>query len=294
MLQVQHNITVAALAERFGVSAMTIRRDLDALEERNLLRREHGRAVYSAPFTDVQRYENRLMQNAAGKKRIAQNALKYLHGVQSVYLDGSTTCTTFLESFPPGTSLPVYTNSVPALNILVGRPGMKAFIFGGMLSDSMLCLDSTHSLSRCNDIFVDAAFISCTGYDASRIINHDVLTVNERRIMLKNASRRYLLADSGKRDRPGVFTICGWDAIDVFITDAAPDALLAEALRENGVKVTYRPRPGTAGAGPRRFRSRTARRPNRRPACSWRRTRCRTPRTKKRPHPPTAWSESPR
>jgi len=239
ILQVQHSIAVAALAERFGVCAMTIRRDLDMLEEQNMLHREHGRAVYRAPYSDVEQYESRLMRSAAKKKHIAKIALAFLHGIRTIYLDGSTTCTAFLELVPMDLPLTVYTNSIPALNILIGRPRIKAYVFGGLLSGPMRCLDSTYAQFRRNEIFVDAAFISCTGYDASSIISHDLLPVNERRMMLKNAAKRYLLADSEKHGKAGPITVCGWDAIDVFITDAAPDERLAASLSKNNVTVVY-------------------------------------------------------
>ena len=239
LLEMKKHMSVNALAERFTVSAMTIRRDLDMLEDQQMLRREHGRAVYIAPHTDVAQYDARLHEDTAAKAHIAQMALPFLAGVESIYLDGSTTSNALLSAIPDDITLTVYTNSLPALNMLVSRPRLKAFMFGGMLSESMQYLDSTSSLFRRNDIFVDIAFISCTGYDPQRIINHNILPVNERRIMLKNANKRFLLADSKKRGKSGMFTVCGWDSIDGFITNEQPDAEMTKSLTGHGVQIIY-------------------------------------------------------
>lgn len=239
LLQTQHQFTVAALAERFDVSLMTIRRDLDALEERCMLRRERGYAVYSARYVDAPGYDRRLLSNVEAKKRIAEKALPFLAGLNSIYVDGSTTCRALIEALPPDCAIKVYTNSIPAASIIADKPCAEAFMFGGALVSSMRHLDCASPNLGVNDIYVDAAFISCSGYNEKRVINYDVLTVNERRLMLKNAHARYLLADSQKCGKTGVFTVCEWSDIDVFVTDAEPDEHIKAALKAGGVRLVY-------------------------------------------------------
>ena len=104
----------------------------------------------------------------------------------------------------------MYTNSVPTLNVLMTKPWLKAYVFGGTLSHDAQSLDSTSSLVTAKKIFVDAALLSCSGFDDQKISNNDIVSVNERRVMLSNAGRRILLADSSKRGQSCLFTICGW------------------------------------------------------------------------------------
>lgn len=228
---------VVALTERFGVSAMTIRRDLDILEDQQLIVRSYGKALPREKRMIENNYQQRNVMHMEAKRSIAHKALALLQDVDSIYVDNSTTCNALIELLPENLSMTVYTNSVPALNLLFQKPGINTFVFGGSLSHSAQSLDSTSSLVAVKDIYVDAAFISCCGYNETKICNNDIVSINERRVMLTNANRRYLLADSSKQHEKGLFTICSWDMIDVFVTEMFPDSKIYSAILQNGVEI---------------------------------------------------------
>lgn len=236
MIRQQGALGVTALAERFGVSAMTVRRDLEALKCQGLVERAYGKA---APVQQVRLvegdYEARKSTNTAQKLAIARRALGELRGLESIYVDSSSTCSALIELIPSDVSLTVYTNSVRVLNILLQKPWLRAFVFGGTLSHAAQSLDSTSALVAPKDVFVDAALISCCGYSEERLFNNDLISINERRVMLANANRRFLLADASKQSAGGLFTVCTWEMIDAFITDRAPDANIAGALGRRGI-----------------------------------------------------------
>src|SRR3954453_23713295 len=84
-------ITVAEVEARFGVSAMTARRDLDDLERRGVLRRTHGGAVLPATSAHEDSFARRLKVAADAKRRLAEEAVSRMRAGETVFLDSSTT-----------------------------------------------------------------------------------------------------------------------------------------------------------------------------------------------------------
>ena len=195
----QGSVMVSTIMEQYGISAMTARRDLNVLEQQDLIERSYGRAVLKKQRADVDAYIRRRQVNLESKRYIAQLALEKLRDAESIYVDSSSTCNTLVDMITPEYSFTVYTNSVPTLNVLMTKPWLKAYIFGGTLSHDAQSLDSTSSLVTAKKIFVDAAILSCSGFDEQKISNNDIVSVNERRVMLSNAGQRVLLADHTKR-----------------------------------------------------------------------------------------------
>ena len=93
MRQLEHagRVRVPELAERFGVSVVTVRKDLERLERRRLLRRVRGGAV-SAPSPDEGSFEIRLHLNTAEKIAVAREAARMVQDGDAIAVDGSTTC----------------------------------------------------------------------------------------------------------------------------------------------------------------------------------------------------------
>ena len=110
-----------------------------------------------------------------------------------------------------------------------------------MLSNAVRCLDYSTTMIPSTELYFDLAFTSCCGFDDNQIYNNDLISVNERRIMLTNSTRRILLTDSSKLNVSGLFSICKWDMIDDFITDRALPAALSAKLDEYNVRVQIAP-----------------------------------------------------
>lgn len=227
--------SVTSLSEQFHVSKMTIRRDLDFLESQNLINRVYGKAILKEQDLDSSDFERRTATNANAKKAIAQKALPFLSDINTIYVDSSSTCNYLIDIIPPNYNLTIYTNNIFTLNTIIKKPWLKAFVFGGILSHSSQSIDSTVALKSVKDIYIDAVFISCSGFTSNKIFNNDLISISERRIMLKNSTKRFLLADDSKYNVNGLFTVCTWDMIDTFITNQPLDENMSAALRKNNV-----------------------------------------------------------
>lgn len=234
-MQTQNVSSVTMFAKRFNVSSMTIRRDLDIMEGQNLIQRSYGKATIKQKQPEVSEYEFRVNQHLKEKQAIAAQAVKLIENGQSIYIDSSSTTNLVLEMITPDISPVIYTNSVSAINILIHKPWVKVFVFGGMLSNAVQCLDYSTTMIPSTELYFDIAFTSCCGFDNRQIYNNDLISVNERRIMLTNSARRVLLTDSSKLYVSGLFSICKWDMIDDFITDQALPADLSAVLKNEEV-----------------------------------------------------------
>src|SRR5919106_4350379 len=113
LLEDAGRVSVPELAERFGVSLVTVRKDLERLERRRLLRRVRGGAV-PAPSPDEGSFEIRLNVHVAEKTAIAKEAARMVRDGDAIAVDGSTTCYYLIKELLDRRGLVVVTNGLPA------------------------------------------------------------------------------------------------------------------------------------------------------------------------------------
>jgi DeoR/GlpR family transcriptional regulator of sugar metabolism len=118
LLEDAGRVSVPELAERFGVSLVTVRKDLERLERRRLLRRVRGGAV-PAPSPDEGSFEIRLNVHVAEKTAIAKEAARMVRDGDAIAVDGSTTCYYLIKELLDRRGLVVVTNGLPAAEALV-------------------------------------------------------------------------------------------------------------------------------------------------------------------------------
>jgi DeoR family transcriptional regulator of aga operon len=118
LLEDAGRVSVPDLAERFGVSLVTVRKDLERLERRRLLRRVRGGAV-PAPSADEGAFEMRLQLNVAEKLAVAREAARMVKDGDAIAVDGSTTCYYLIKELRDRRGLVVVTNGLPAAEALV-------------------------------------------------------------------------------------------------------------------------------------------------------------------------------
>lgn len=235
---------VSLLAEHFCVSAMTIRRDLDALEQSALIRREYGKAVLLDDSKKEMSFSSRYQVNHALKRQIALMAIKHLKNVSSIYIDGSSTAYEFIHALPSNKRLTIFTNSAAALQHLRECPNINTFVIGGLLDKDTSTLDSEISVNIAKNIFVDAAIISCSGFSTQGFFNNGITGSQIKKIMLENSQHNYLLADHTKFNTQGVFLLNTWDAIHTLICDQPFNKKDAKIIENHGVEIiTEMPQP---------------------------------------------------
>lgn len=233
-------IAVTAVAERFGVTTETVRRDLAVLERAGMVRRVHGGAVPVGALTLVEPgLSERHGTRAEQKRKIAAAALDLLPAVDgSVVLDGGSTTAALAEILPPERRLLVATNSVPIAARLSVTPGVTLHVLGGRVRGVTQTAVGESTVRALDDLRVDVCFLGTNGISAG----HGFSTPDEseaatKRAMARAAQRTVVLADSSKLGREHLVRFAAVDDVDVLVTDAEADPDAVRELEAGGIEV---------------------------------------------------------
>lgn len=217
--------TAQDLAALFGVSLMTIHRDLDELERRGIVRKYRGgvTAQPSGVFESNVAYRHKAMLTE--KRAIARRAVAHLEPGMSVMLDDSTTTYQMIEHLHP--PLKVATNFLPSMRRLTEIRDIELLGLGGDYDrqhDSFLgvmCVEAIES------IHTDAVFLSTSAVTGGYAYHQEQGVVTVKRAMVHAADRRYLLVDHGKLGRRALHRLVSTNAFDLVIVDSgvSTDAL---------------------------------------------------------------------
>ncbi|GAA1061997.1 DeoR/GlpR family DNA-binding transcription regulator [Agromyces bracchium] len=240
-------VSVAGLADELDVTAETIRRDLDALEQAGHLRRVHGGAVSAgrASLAETTVLE-RTGQHADAKRAIAHEAMALVPPTftGSILLDAGTTTGALAEAlvgWQPATGTPpltVYTNSVPIAALLHGSRDLVVRIIGGTIRGITSAAVGPSAIAQLAEIRPDIAFIGTNGVSAEfGLSTPDELEAQVKQAMVDRARLAVVLVDSSKHDDEALQRFSALDEVDVLITDAQPGPALAVALDEAEVEV---------------------------------------------------------
>lgn len=231
-------MTVTALAAEFGVSAMTIRRDLAALEHNAEIQRTHGGAMLTERMILEFDYRDRQAQNRAAKRAIAAAARKLVQPGDRVILDTGTTTLELASLLRDGERLTVITPSLAVASELQHAAGVEVILLGGVIrrgSPDLTGPVTEHCLKLfAADIVIQGA--DAIGLDGS-IYNSDVRLARVDEMMRRVAGRCCVLADHTKIGRTALARSGTMAEVDVFITDTAAPRPVLQRFAKMGAKV---------------------------------------------------------
>jgi DeoR family transcriptional regulator, aga operon transcriptional repressor len=231
------SVGVTQLGERLGVSAATVRRDLELLEEQRLLTRTHGGAVaqmvsYELPL----RYRSARRQEQ--KRRIGEEAAARVHDGAVIGLTGGTT-TTEVARAVAHRPLTVVTNALNIASELAIRPNIKLVVTGGVARSETYELVGPIADRAVGDLHLDVAFIGADGVTAAAgLTTHHEVEAHTDRAVLDTAARVVVVADGSKLGRVAFVEICPIEAVDELVTDDEADLDEQKRIADAGVAVT--------------------------------------------------------
>lgn len=232
---------VADLSNVFGVSAVTIRNDLDVLASRGLVRRVRGGAMpRTAPAERP--FEEAEVVSAGEKDAIGGLAAGMVSSGTSIILDVGTTTVAIAEALVQRSdiaSLTVFTNSIKvALVLEPAIPRIDVVVTGGTLRALQHSLVDPLGRTILEGLHVDVVFLGCNGVDPDGGVTNVNLPETEiKRTMLTAGRRRIVVADGSKVGRVSLAKVCSIDQVDSLITGPSADPDVVAALRERGLDV---------------------------------------------------------
>jgi DeoR/GlpR family transcriptional regulator of sugar metabolism len=228
---------VDELADHFGVSRMTVHRDLKILEEQGIVRRVHG-GVTVRPSNLVDStilYRSRLADRE--KDALARAAVDLVEPGQAIILDDSTTALRVAGELVTRQPLTVITNSLTVVDKLKESRGIETICLGGHYNPRFngffgyVCEQSVASL-RANILFMSTSTVlGATAYHQQEEV------VKTKRALMEAADKRILLIDSSKFGKTALIKLAALSEFDLVMTDSGIAASDAEALRKAGVEL---------------------------------------------------------
>jgi DeoR family transcriptional regulator of aga operon/DeoR family fructose operon transcriptional repressor len=214
----QGSLRVTELAEQFGVSEMTIRRDFELLEEAGHLERTFGGAVASEQTAFETSYTVRLSKHKTEKTAIASYAASLIQDGDSIALDASTTCLALARELSKR-PLTIITNSLDCA-IELRSSSAKVLLTGGYLRQVSGSFAGPLALKALQEFRVDHCFISAKGVSLEDgFMDSDPDEVEVKRTMLTAAAKKTALLDSSKFDKRALVRICGIAEVDLMVSD---------------------------------------------------------------------------
>ena len=237
IVDARRSVRLDDLSSALGVSAATVRRDLNELAAGGRLRRVHGGAVAVASRLDEPLFDVKAMASAAQKSRIAARAVELLAPDDTVYLDSGSTVLAAARLLHGWDRLTVVTNSLPVANELLGR-GPRLILVGGELRERSQAVVGPLTRRLLDDLNMDRALIGTFAFSLDDgMTTTDPGEAYTKELVLGHAREVILLADAGKYGTRSLVHAGRLEAVDVLVTDDSIDERAARSLSRLGIKV---------------------------------------------------------
>ena len=232
-------VVVEELARQLNVSQVTIRNDLNVLNNRGLVVRSRGGAVASTRLTFELSVQEKYLDNFPRKRRLGRAVAKLICGnTRNLVLDSGTTTEEVAVCLREHSNLTVMTNGLNVATALAPAEGIKVLLTGGHLRKKSMSFYGKHAEESLRYLHFDKCILGADGIDPGiGITTHFDQEASLNRIMCRMADEIILVADSSKFGKRGSHIICGLSDINTLVTDAGIPGQMAQALAEAGVDV---------------------------------------------------------
>lgn len=240
LLSGRQNISTVELAKRFGVSQMTIHRDLKKLEATGAVVRCYGGAIPAQRISFEFQFDERHQKHLAEKKRIGQMAADVIQDGQIVMLDTGTTTLEIAKRLAASSiSCTIITSSLVIASVLWSREGIELMLAGGRVragNPDMIGPVTEIMLER---MTADIAFLGTDGIDPARgCFTGAIETARVAEKMANSARKVIVVTDSSKLGLAGSARYLRINDMNELITDKAADASAVKSLKKQGVVVS--------------------------------------------------------
>ena len=231
-------VSVVELSEAFDVSEVTIRTDLQALAEQNLVIRTHGGAILAADDTPDLALSSRQEQQTQEKGHIGQAAAQMVEEAEAIYLDSSSTALAIAQQMPEGRSITVITSSLAVAQALRETAGITIVMPGGVVQNDTASLIGVDGLAYLSKFNIQKGFFGSHGIAIREGLTDISVDISAAKQPIVSMCRQVIaVVDATKWDRIGLASFASINEIDTIITDEHAPSELVEQVRALGVKV---------------------------------------------------------
>jgi DeoR/GlpR family transcriptional regulator of sugar metabolism len=235
------SVRIEQLADQFGISLMTIHRDLDELERRGLLRKTRG--LVTATSTSLVESSDmfRMSRQSPEKQALAAAAMDYLEAGQSVFLDDSTTVLRLATLLPSKAPLTVITNALTLMHELRGTRQLSLIGLGGQYYNWCNAFMGPLTTQSIAGLRADTFIMSTSAITNNVAFHQYPETIETKRAMFNASNRRILLADHTKFEHQALHAVGPLTDFDTVIVDDRTPPEQLQRMRTEGICVVVAP-----------------------------------------------------
>jgi len=238
MLVERGNVQVSELVPKFGVSAVTIRADLSALEAQGLATRSHGGALLQRTPPPEHSIRQKDHLNASLKERIGVAAARLVQPGDNIIIDSGTTTMTLARQVRSLSELTVMTNGLNIAWELADAPGVELMLTGGLLRKQSLSIQGAQAEACLNVYNFDKLFLGVDGFDLQfGITTHHEAEASLNHRMVERAKKVIVLTDASKFGRVSLHRIVALERVHTVITDAGISPEYRDGLARLGLEL---------------------------------------------------------
>lgn len=213
----KEEVSISELSQRFNVTMETVRKDVNILETKNLLVKEHGYVLSTKPYDEAS-MNIKSEENKEAKMKIAEIAVSMIPEKASLILDSGSTTLHLAKLLLSRDDLIIFTNSLPIVDLLTPSDN-KVFMIGGALRRENQSFTGPWTEMILKQISVDIAFVSCNGFSKEGPKIHSYGEMGVKKMMVNSSGKTILLADSSKFSQPGIYCYASFSKIDVLVSE---------------------------------------------------------------------------
>ncbi|MCI6549293.1 MAG: DeoR/GlpR family DNA-binding transcription regulator [Prevotella sp.] len=212
---------VQELSRLFKVTEVTIRQDLEKLEEQGLIKREHGGAILSDAGTNVRNFSLANQTNIEAKRAIAREAVKFISDGDTIILDSGSTTTELARLITGFHNLTVITNALNIAMILGSDASINLNVTGGEFKPPTLSLTGMKAANYFTNIHADKVFLATAGINLKTGLTYPSISdLVVKKAMIEASDTVYLVADSSKIGTSSFASLGALSLVDHIITDS--------------------------------------------------------------------------
>ena len=229
---------VQQLSKIFGVTEVTIRQDLEMLDQLGYIQREHGGAFLKdvGSFAKTGKLFNQTRMDE--KREIARKAVAFIHENDIIILDSGSTTTEIAKLLLNYKNLTVITNALNIALILGENPGINLVVTGGEFKAPTLSLTGQMSADIIKTLHANKLFLSTAGISADlQLTYHSLSDLVVKQSMIESSDQVFLVADSSKIGVSAFASLGPVTLANFFITDSMITEEQLEKMKESGINI---------------------------------------------------------
>ncbi|MEE8440387.1 MAG: DeoR/GlpR family DNA-binding transcription regulator, partial [Spirochaetia bacterium] len=243
MLKRENGLPIQTIADHLGVSHMTVRRDLETMVGRELVRLIHGGVLLNPEMYAVGSGANYSLiaagsVNAQKKRVIGAKAASLIEPEDTLIIDSGSTTEWIARYLPEAISLTVLSYALNVVTETARRPNCRSVFAGGILHENLLMFESPEGLAQIRRFRATKAFVSAAGVSEEfGVTCANAYERETKRAVMASAAERILVVDSTKFELIKSEYFAGLSEFDTIVTDDGADRSIIRAVKKLGIRL---------------------------------------------------------